>query len=182
MSSNLKVQRICQHCGMEFVAQTTTTRYCSHKCNSAAYKARKRNEKVAQSTQAVSEMKALTHFDILNKEYLKVREVAQLLQCSLRTTYRLIAEEKINSVNLGQRITRVRRTDIDALLLKKSITEIESIVEYDISECYTITEAQYKFGVSSKALLEIIKRNKIPRIKQGKFVYVPKERINKIFE
>ncbi len=28
MSSNIKLQRICQHCGNEFTAKTTVTQYC----------------------------------------------------------------------------------------------------------------------------------------------------------
>ena len=37
MSSNIKVKRICVYCSSEFVAQTTSTKYCSKKCNSAHY-------------------------------------------------------------------------------------------------------------------------------------------------
>ena len=49
MSSNIQVQRICQYCSNEFTARTTTTLYCSHKCNSAAYKARLRDTKIEES-------------------------------------------------------------------------------------------------------------------------------------
>ena len=49
MSSNIKVQRICQHCTKEFTARKTITMYCSHRCNSAAYKAKQRTIKVEAS-------------------------------------------------------------------------------------------------------------------------------------
>jgi len=49
MSSNIKVQRICNNCGNEFTAKTTTTLYCSRSCYSAAYKAKQRAVKIEQS-------------------------------------------------------------------------------------------------------------------------------------
>jgi endogenous inhibitor of DNA gyrase (YacG/DUF329 family) len=49
MSSNIQVQRICQHCGKEFTARTTKTLYCSHRCNSADYKAKVRAGKIGIS-------------------------------------------------------------------------------------------------------------------------------------
>ena len=49
MSSNIRVSRICQFCEKEFIARTTVTKFCSHKCNSKAYKMKKRNEKVKTS-------------------------------------------------------------------------------------------------------------------------------------
>ena len=45
MSTNIKIPKFCQFCGQAFVAQTTTTRYCSHKCNSRHYKQIKKEEK-----------------------------------------------------------------------------------------------------------------------------------------
>ena len=49
MSSNIRVQKICEYCGEEFTAKTTQTRYCSHNCNSRDYKARKKAEKIERS-------------------------------------------------------------------------------------------------------------------------------------
>ena len=49
MSSNIKVQRICQYCEQEFTARTTVTKYCSDVCAKRSYKTRKRLEKVKRS-------------------------------------------------------------------------------------------------------------------------------------
>ena len=46
MSSNIRIDKICQHCGEEFVAKTTVTKYCGDVCAKRAYKARKRKEKI----------------------------------------------------------------------------------------------------------------------------------------
>ena len=55
MSSNIKVQRICQHCGNEFTARTTTTQYCGDTCAKRAYKARLRAAKVESVTHTQGE-------------------------------------------------------------------------------------------------------------------------------
>lgn len=115
MSSKIEVQRICQYCEQEFTARTTVTKFCSHTCNQRAYKANKRDKKVKQShnetilkiKQPIEQLKA--------KEFLTVREVALLLNCSKRTAYNYIESGTITAVNLGQRMTRVKRSEIDKL-------------------------------------------------------------------
>ena len=115
MSSNIKVQRICQHCGNEFTARTTTTLYCSHKCNSAAYKAKLRAGKVEESNKETHQLKVKPIEELKAKEFLTVRDVAALLNCSVRLVYNYIEVGKIKAVNLSQRLTRVRRSEIDNL-------------------------------------------------------------------
>lgn len=115
MSSNIKVKRICEHCGKEFTAQTTVTRFCSHRCASAAYKQRSKETKVHQSNTETLRIKTLPIEELKAKEFLTVREVARLLNCSVRSAYYYIDNGAIKAVNLGQRITRVKRSEIDKL-------------------------------------------------------------------
>lgn len=117
MSSNIEVQRICQHCGKEFTARTTKTLYCSHLCNSADYKAKQRSVKIEVSNKQTLSVKARPMEELRAKEFLTVREVASLLNCSVRTAYFYIGNGTIKAVNLGQRSTRVKRSDIDKLFL-----------------------------------------------------------------
>jgi excisionase family DNA binding protein len=49
------------------------------------------------------------------KEFLTVREVAQLLNCSVRSVYYQIEDGTIKATNLGQRLIRVKRSNIDNL-------------------------------------------------------------------
>ena len=49
MSSNIKVERICEWCGKKFIAQTTVTRFCSKRCAEHSYKERLRQKKMAVS-------------------------------------------------------------------------------------------------------------------------------------
>ena len=47
MSSNIEIKKKCKWCGQIFIARKTTTNYCSHRCNNAAYKERIRQERIA---------------------------------------------------------------------------------------------------------------------------------------
>jgi endogenous inhibitor of DNA gyrase (YacG/DUF329 family) len=53
MSSNITVNKICEHCGKVFTAKTTVTRFCSSQCNSRNYKQKVRNEKLGIAKQEV---------------------------------------------------------------------------------------------------------------------------------
>jgi excisionase family DNA binding protein len=93
----------------------TTTRYCSHLCNSRAYKAKARGAKIEVSNKETLSIKLKPMEELKAKEFLSVREAAKLLNCSLRTTYRLIDNGTIKAVNLSERKTTIRRADIDGL-------------------------------------------------------------------
>jgi len=177
MSSNILVQRICQYCNTEFTAKTTVTKYCSNSCAKKAYKVRKRKEKIEQSNQQTKTVKNKPIIDINSKEFLTVPETAILLGCSTKTVYRLIERNEIHGSNLGTRMTRIKRSEIDKRL--SSTNEIKP-QRYDVSECYTITQIVDKYGISNGALYNIIQRNEIPRQVKGKFTYVPKSLIDNI--
>lgn len=115
MSSNIQVQRICQHCNNEFTARTTVTKYCSDTCSKRAYKARLKVSKIETSNRQTQQIKNQPIEELKAKEFLTVREVACLLNCSVRSTYYYIESGTIKAVNLGKRITRVKRSEIDKL-------------------------------------------------------------------
>ena len=115
MSSNIQVQRICQYCGNEFTARTTVTRYCSNVCNKRAYKEKLKAAKVENSNKETQRIKNQPIENLKAKEFLTVREVASLLNCSIRSAYYYIGNGTIKAVNLGQRVTRIKRSDIDKI-------------------------------------------------------------------
>ena len=180
MNSNFEIQKICKHCGKEFTAKTTVTRYCSDVCAKRAYKARKKAEKIEKNNQETQKIKNNAIEELKAKEFLTVRETAQLLGFSLRTTYRLINNGTIKAVNISQRMTRIKRSDLDKLMNpKKEPTEEPKV--YEIDDCYTLTEVQEKYGISDAALQSLVKRNSIPKFRDGIYAYVPKEIIDQIF-
>jgi excisionase family DNA binding protein len=181
MSSNIKVQRICQYCSKEFVARTTVTKCCSNKCSKAAYKARKRAEKVKVSNIETTQIRQQPVEVLKAKEFLTVREVAQLLNCSVRSVYYYIESGTIRAFNLGERLTRVKRTEIDKLFNEPVIASTNNEPErfhFEVEDGYTINEVMEKYGISNKALYDIIKRENIPKIKKGWYTYVPKQLID----
>jgi excisionase family DNA binding protein len=158
--------------------------YCSKKCNSAAYKAKIRDEKVNVSNQETHRIKTQSIEGLKAKEFLTVRDVATLLNSSIRTVYRLIEQGNIKAVNIAERKTLVKRSDLDKLfdkpLPERLPTESKSEpIQYDISECLNLTEVQSIYGISETALQQLIKRFGIPKIKIGRFAYVPKILIDK---
>jgi excisionase family DNA binding protein len=185
MSSNIRIQRICQQCGIEFTARTTTTLCCSLNCNRAAYKTKIRTGKVEVSNKETQRIKTQPIEELKAKEFLTVREVARLLNCSVRSAYLYIEKGTIKATNLGQRVTRVKRSEIDKLFEQpKNITrQPESTpepIQFDIADCYTLTEVQSKYNISETALQDLVKRNSVPKIKKGWFAYVPKIVIDKL--
>ena len=181
MSSKIEVQRICQHCGNEFTARTTVTQYCSDICSKRAYKARLKVSKIEASNKQTQKIKNQPIEELKAKEFLTVREVARLLNCSVRSAYYYIESGTIKAVNLGQRITRVKRSEIDKLFEQPHpVTPQPEQMQFDISDCYNLTEIQDKYGISETALQNLIKRNSIPKIKKGWFAYVPKTVIDKL--
>lgn len=115
MSSNIRVQRICEFCGKEFEARKTTTKTCSDFCAKRNYKAKKKAEKIEVSNIETRTIKRKPVTDLKAMEFLTVRNVAKLLNLSTRTTYRMIEEGKIKAVKLSERKTIVKRSEIDNL-------------------------------------------------------------------
>ena len=179
MSSNIQIQRVCEFCGNEYTARTTVTKLCSAKCRKANYKAKQRAEKMEKSNSETKRIKNKPIEELKEKEFLSVREVATLLGCSIRTAYRLIDTGILQGVNLAERLTRIKRSELNKLL-EQPRPQKPQLIQYDISECYSLSEIQNKYGISDKALYNAIKRNEIPELKQGWYTYVPKVLIDKI--
>ncbi len=129
MSSNIKIPKFCQFCGQAFIAQTTTTRYCSKSCNSRHYKQKKREEKVQAALQQemntpsqMEQMQTLqtlpikvgNHVNLRDKEFLSVQEAADLVGASRWTIQRMIKRDQIKAGKLGRR-TIIPRKEIDNL-------------------------------------------------------------------
>lgn len=122
MGAYIRVEKVCQYCNKLFIAQKLTTKYCSHKCNSRAYKAIKKHEKInnvdleSEPSNAVLPTPVVSFLDqIQRKEYLTVKETAKLLGISKSTLYRLIKNGTIKAGNISERTTRIKRTEIERM-------------------------------------------------------------------
>lgn len=185
MSSNIKVQRICQHCGNQFTARTTVTKYCGDTCAKRAYKARLRAIKVQKSNNETQKIIEQPIQELKSREFLSVTQVAKLIGCSRQNVYNLINTGRLKATNILIKKTIIKRSDLD-LLFNPTQPEIvqpqvkSQPIVFNIADYYNLTEIQNKYGISEKALQEIIKRNNIPKIKKGWFAYVPKDAITKL--
>lgn len=110
------IPKVCEFCGKNFIAKTTVTRYCSHKCNQRHYKARKREEKVQKSLETHELLKKVVHIpnSAGNKEYYGIKESAELIGISRWTIQRLIKKGTIQAAKFGRR-TIIKRADIEKL-------------------------------------------------------------------
>lgn len=182
MSSNIEIERICQHCNKEFTAKTTVTRYCSDDCAKRAYKVRKREEKISIAIGETEQIRRKPIEDLKNREFLSVIQVSKLLGCSKQNVYKLINSGKLEATNIMIKKTLIKRSEIDKLFEPKKKNDIKNIKQLNPEDCYTISEVRNKYNVSQTALQNIISRNKIQKIQKGKFVYVSKKIIDNIFK
>lgn len=183
--SQLKIPKICEYCGNPFEAKTVITRFCSTNCIQKAKRKKEKSQKEELQRQQILESNAAFIADIQTRPYISISEATVLFGISKDTIRRLIKAGKIPATNLGERLTRVSRHHIEAMFTTVEVPEQpkEPILklEYKPEECYTIAEVSEKYKVSPSTVENVIRRNSIPKRQVGRFVYVPKEQIDKIF-
>ena len=101
--------RICQHCGKEFVSQKRSTKYCSHRCANLADKAQQKAQKQLLKQENAKEERRQ---DLLQKNFLSITEAAKLLQVSRNTIYILIKKHDIPLQRLTARTVRVAQDEL----------------------------------------------------------------------
>ncbi|MBF0577203.1 helix-turn-helix domain-containing protein [Dysgonomonas sp. GY617] len=183
--SKLKIPKICEYCEKSFEAKTVTTRFCSPACGNKSGKDRKQQVKNTERKQTILEQSASKIAILQTRPFLSISEATMMFGISKDTIRRLIKTGKIPAFNLGTRLTRVSRQHMEAMFtaipLPEKPKEQPVKLQYETSECYTIAEVSEKFEVSLSTVSNTIRRNSIPKRQVGKFVYVPKELIDKIF-
>ena len=178
--SKLKIPKVCEYCGKSFEAKTVTTRFCSKECGHKADNARKKTgRKEAKQQELIAQIPD-------NRPYISISEAVLLFGISRDTIYRLVRMGKIPAINMGERLTRISRVQIETMFTPLAISSVApkqqlKKMEYSQDECYTIGEITEKFGVSPSTVSNSIRRNSIPKKQIGKFVYVPKVEIDKIY-
>jgi excisionase family DNA binding protein len=180
MSSNIRIKRICKNCENEFIAKTTSTQCCSDLCAKGWYKKKQRVMKIEKSNTEVRKIKSKPLEDIRAKEFLTVQDVAKLLSSCKQTIYNLINNGTITAYRLTGKNTLIKRVDVDKLF--ENPVPMPKPININVEDYYSLSEVMYKYGVSNKALYDIIKRHEIPKIKKGIYTYVSKETIDKMFE
>lgn len=167
----INVIRICEFCGEQFSAKTTTTKYCSLSCNRRAYKKNQRDKKIEISelrTQYVKREK-VTHTDA---EILTIAQAATLLgSTNRRCIERLIAAGKLKATRITPRKIRILRIDVLALFDNNIQLDREAFKNEDddvltaehtkamVDKLYTIDELKVLFSKKRDALYCYLRRN-----------------------
>lgn len=189
-ASKERILKICEYCGKSFYALKSTTRYCSKQCNSYAYKAAKREEKVKMA-ETMSHRKASekSMSEILMKEYLTIQEVAILLGLSRQTIYNMVYSGKLRASKITSRLSLIRKRDIDYLVDSLPYTTNKSASkeavyanrELPVPEYYSAKEIAEVHNTYETAIYEIVKKVKISRISIQGRVYWNKKEVDDYF-
>ena len=183
MSSNIKLERVCRCCEALFIARTTTTNYCSHKCANTAYKSRKRQEKInVVKLEMVNEQLNKPIKNLKDREFLSPSETALLLNIGRSTVYRYLMASEIKSVQMKGK-TIIRRRDIEIMFESAPAYRARPVKDHiPIVEFYTIEDIKEKYKVKDRWIFNIVKVNKIPKtLNKGKS-YFSKKHIDDYFK
>lgn len=184
--SKLKIPRVCERCSKPFEAKTVMTRFCSLSCNNKALKEKKKLEKEKVKKDTLLQKYKNKIAEVQNREFISVAEATVMFGLSKDTVHRYIKRGIITGINLGSRLTRVKRSDLENLFSAVEIPEEKEIIiekpNFEVGNCYTISEISSKFLADPGTVKSAIRRNKIPTKQVGSFVYVSKNLIDKIFK
>ena len=181
MSSNIKIEKTCEWCGKQFIAQTTVTRFCSKRCSEHSYKERLRQQKIQNTLNNPTPTPALSI--IREKDYLTVAEAGQILGMTRQCVYKLIHRGDLSASKISSRLTLIKRSSIDAMLesspyKKRETTEKKS---KSLADFYTRADIREKFGVKDSWIYKVVAENNVPKtILRGK-AYFSKSHIDRLF-
>ena len=109
MSSNIRINKICKHCGEVFVAKTFKTQFCSHSCNSKDYKKREKIRRMEEFKEEYksdlknSKSQSMNMEELKSKIYLSIAEVCLLVGMSDSTIRKFVKEGKLKTIRLGKK-------------------------------------------------------------------------------
>lgn len=109
----MEVRKICQWCGKPFIAQKTTTCYCSHQCSNLGYKERirerkrqlKRSQELLQPRQAAE-----------GQDFFSFAQAAKLMGVTRQYIYKLVKESKLRASRISGKKSLIRRADIELMM------------------------------------------------------------------
>lgn len=183
MSSNIKIERVCDYCGNTFIAKTTRTRYCSHQCNSRDYKKKAKNKKISKSNSETAHRKLsqVKGKDASSKEVFNVTDAARFMSVSRVTIYSLLKEGKIKGKRISDRKVLILKSNLISYLEDCDDYYHPATREEVISESYTYKDIIEKYKVSLSWIYIIVERSGIKKTKRSGIIYLPKEDVDNYF-
>ena len=179
-----QITKVCEYCESIFMAQKSSTKYCSHTCASRAYKKRKRIEKSEEANIGEAIKSESRRLDSIKENiFLTVSQTALLLGVSRQSVYNMISSGLLKAARLTDRMTFIRREHIDEMLTSAydDSRARPSSEQTLITDLYTIAEIKAKYNVKDAWVFKLIKENNIPKtLKRGK-TYVSQKHIDNYF-
>lgn len=124
MSSNIRINKVCQHCNKIFIAKTTVTKFCSDQCAKSNYKKRQKDARIevshADTERQLSEGKQQNRSASAENsvEMVGTSGLSAVTGLSERTIFRLIKDPAFPRVKIGKRLLFKKDTVIDYLTSK----------------------------------------------------------------
>ena len=181
-TSSIRITKICQWCGVEFVAQKVSTKYCSHRCANLAYKQAVRDKRVKQAEAETLSIKLEKPIEnVKDKEYLSFAQAGKLLGLSRQAVYNMVKAGNLKASKISSRLSFIRRVDIDAMLENRPYKTLHPKDTVPITDFYTTAEIKEKYGVKESWIYEIAKEHNIPRTFNRGKTYWSKKHIDSYF-
>ena len=181
-SSSIRIKKVCEWCGEVFYAQKTTTRYCSHRCNSRAYKEDARNKRI-QKTETETEVliRQQPMQAVKDKEFLSFAEAGILLGITRQAVYKMVTQGHLKASKISSRLSFIKRGDIENMLENKPYEKLQNKETVPITEFYTTAEVKEKYHVNESWIFLVAKKNNIPRTFNRGKTYWSKKHIDAYF-
>lgn len=181
-SSSIRIKKVCEWCGEVFYAQKTTTRYCSHRCNSKAYKEITRNKRIQDAETKTNILISQQPIQIIkDKEFLSFAEAGTLLGISRQAVYKMVAAGHLKASKISSRLSFIKRSDIENMLGNKSYEKRNKKDIAPITEFYTTAEVKEKYNVVDSWIFVVAKKHNIPRTFNRGKTYWSKKHIDNYF-
>lgn len=179
---SLEIRRKCKVCGKVFLAKTLDSQFCSKRCGDVYRKrqrdAEKREVRLSKIILQIPEA----------RDYISVKEAVAIFGVERDTIYRLIRKGQIPAINIGTRLTRIKREDLEQLLpTRKSIKKenakpIPKLYNLEPENCYTVGEICKKYRINDSTVWAHVRKYSIPSRQIGNYVYIPKDEIDNLYK
>ena len=181
-SSSIRIKKVCEWCGEVFYAQKTTTRYCSHRCNSKAYKEITRNKRIQDTETKTDILISQQPIQMIkDKEFLSFAEAGTLLGISRQAVYKMVAAGHLKASKISSRLSFIKRNDIENMIENKPYEKRNKKDIAPITEFYTTAEVKEKYNVVDSWIFVVAKKHNIPRTFNRGKTYWSKKHIDNYF-
>lgn len=168
--SKLKIPKVCEQCQKPFEAKTITTRFCSHSCADKNGKEQKKQEKERKEKEKKLEENGIDTIQCEN--FISLKEATVLFGISKSTIHRLIKQKLIQSVNLGERLTRINKNELERLIVRKEHKQEKQSFKKNKEEGGDFSQVKEKKETTPSIEINIIKSKPIKctvRLRKAEF-------------